>query len=340
MLRGNHFAIEWIKYLSLSFALIIVFFVALNEFFQLPLRPADHLPTFESPVKTSVLETLHSMTITNGFGRYELAKEKGSWELHLPRSLHARNELVEQIITSLKNLRVRHLYQKDKINLQNFSLDNPTIEIHLKSTKQTQKLKIGLINSIDDSTYLMDDQSSLIYQIDLFRPSLQSLGLEDFIDSHIFKETIDKIQQIRVAKHLSKRGLALLNLIQKEKIWSGKRGEKLNQQRVNEWMTGLFSKKAEVILDQRGPELENRIAKIMERPFFSVTFQKNDKSQSRYKLSYPLTSLPGIKLEKKKFILVTSSDGGHPILAHKSILDLIKTKMGQLKSIHPSKIIY
>ena len=322
----NRFTIEWTKYFVLSFGLIIFFFMVISELFQIPDHPSAHLAKQESPIKKSILERISSLTISNNLGTYHLAKIGNSWRMIKPRNLQARNDLVEQIVQSLKNVNVRRLYEKDKINLQNFFLHQPTIEMELAAFGEGQKLKVGLLNTIDDSTYIIDDQSSLIYQIDLFKVAIQSLGLSDFINSNIFSESVGKVQQIKISRHQSNRSSTRLILMKKKNLWVNKKGREANQSQVQEFLSALLSKKAEVILDQKSRILETRIKRIMGRPLFTVSIQHGGSQKTTYQVSHPLNSLPDLKLEKKKFVLITSSKRGHPFLVDKSILELLDNR--------------
>ena len=336
----NRSVIEWTKYLVWGFGLVVLFFMVMSEFFQVSRYPSERLLAFKNPIERPILDRLSFMTITNPLGTYELAKRGDSWQLLKPRNLMASGDLVEQIIESLRNLKVRKLYEKDKINLQSFSLHRPTIEINLGAFDLAQKIKVGILNSIDDSTYIVDDKSSLIYQIDLLGVSIQSLGLGDFINSQVFRESIAQVQRIHVKKHLPGHLESKLSIVQKNKRWIGPNERKLNQDRVNELLSKLFAKKVEVILDERSKALENHITKTMGRPSFTVSIEQNDAQETIYKISYPLNSLSDMKLEKKKFVLVTSSENGHPVLADKSILDLLNIRASRLHSVLPKKLFY
>ena len=336
----NRSVIEWTKYLVWGFALVIFFFMVMSEFFQVSRYPSGSLLAFKNPIKKSILDRLNFVTITNRLGTYELEKRGDSWQLLKPRNLIASRDLVEKIVESLRNLKVRRLYEKDKINLQSFSLHRPTIEINLEAFDLSQEIKVGILNSIDDSTYIVDDKSSLIYQVDLLRVPIQSLGLNDFIHSQVFRESIAQVQRIHVKKNLQGSPQAGLVIIQKNQRWMGRNERKLNQDRVNDLLSKLFSKKVEVILDQRSKALENQIAKTMVRPFFTVSVEQNDAKKTIYKISYPLNSLSDMKLEKKKFVLVTSSENTHPMLADRSILDLLNIKISRLYSVLPKELFY
>ena len=336
----NRSVIEWTKYLVWGFGLVILFFMVMSEFFQVSHNLSGPLLAFQSPIEKSILDRLNFLTITNRLGTYELEKRGTSWRLLKPRNLMARTDLVEQIVDSLRNLKVRKLYEKDKINLQNFSLHRPTIEINLAALDLAQKIKIGILNSIDDSTYIVDDKSSLIYQIDLLRVAIQSLSLSDFINPRIFKESVAQVQRIHVKKHLEGHSASRLAIVRKNKHWIGRNKRKLNQDRVNELLSKLFAKKADVILDQRSKALEDHIKRTMGHPFFTVSVEQNDVEKTIYKISYPLNSLSDIKLEKKKFVLVTSSQNAHPVLVEKSILDLLNTQPSRFRSVLPKKLFY
>ena len=313
------------KYSVLVFALILLAFMVMSEFFQVSQYRGEDSLGLSNPVKREILEQLSTLTVTNSLGTYHLAKMGESWRLLRPRNLQARSDLVGEIIQTLKNLKVRRLYEKDKINLQNFSLHRPTIELVLTAFGQSQKLKIGLLNSIDDSTYLTFNQSSSIYQIDLFKLAIQSLDLSDFINSKIFKEPLESIQKIQVKRQYRQP----LTLMRENEAWSAHGLGKSDQEQVRKLLSQLFSQRAHAILDQRSKALDEGIAKILGRPLYTVSI-KTYRGQARYRVSGPLQSLPGLKLEEKKFVLV-STEKGHPVLAKSSLLDLLATRARDLK---------
>ena len=327
MLSGNHFALKWAKSLTIGFALLMVFFMILSEFFQIPQPPPGEAPSLQSPLLTPLLNTLDTLTVSNSLGTTHVSKRGDSWHLHTSGGLPARKELVEQIIHSLKTINVHHFYEKDNINLRSFSLDNPTVEIHLGALDKSQKIKIGLINTIDDSTYLMEERSALIYQIDILPLPLHSLGLEDFIDSRLFRKPLENIQKLRILQNLSPRkSRATLTLIRTDQSWQNAKAKKLDPQKTNDWLAKFLAQKAEVILDKKSPKLEEHIKKTMARPFYTVVLTQKDGKEVSHRFSRPLTSLPDLTLEKKSFVLVTGGNGTHPLLADKSVLDLLKTK--------------
>ena len=338
----SRFALAWSKYLSWGFAAIIIFFMTLSELFQFPTHPPGPLSALKEPVQRSIIERLSSLRISNHLGSYELTKRGHSWQITEPRNLRAQNHLVERIISSLSNLKVRKIYQRDKINLQNFSLHRPTVKVVLRAFEQVQELKFGLFNSIDNSTYIVVDESPLIYQVDLFNVAIQSLSLSDFVNSNIFQEPLEKITQIRVKRHRTSRKFPELTLIRKQKQWANRNGRPLNQERIQEILSKLLAKKVELILDDSSQKREQRIAHIIKKPAFVITIYRQQAKVS-YKISPPLHSLPELKLEKKKFVLITSSQATHPALADKSILDLLNqlnTRSRKLKTISPKKLFY
>ena len=275
---------------------------------------------------------MSSLKITNALGRYDVKKTGGTWHLVFPRKLQARQDFVQEIIDALRNISVQRLHDKDKINLQSFSLHNPTSTIELKTPSgQTKQFKIGLFNTADNTTYITDEQSSKIYQINAPKVALQSLGLSDFINSSLFNEFMGKTQRIEITKYPSKRRPPTLTLIQKEDSWTDVRKRKLNNQKVQTLLEKLLSHKAKVILDKRPQRLEKYITRTMKNPFFSVAFFRSEKDKSVYKFSYPLRSVPGMKVKKKELILVTSSEREHPFLADKSILALLNTKTSRMR---------
>ena len=336
-----HSTTKWSRYTLTAFFLAIILLMASNEFFQIPHHAMKFPLHIENPIEPQLLEQLKSVEMTNNLGSYRLVKDGNTWQMVKPRSLQAHGELMDQIISSLRNLKVRRLYEKDKINLRNFSLHKPSIHIKLSSQKHSQNLTFGLLNSIDDSTYLIDDHSSLIYQVDSLKVALHSLSLNELIDSSIFKITKNKIQRIQVKQYPSRRNSIKVNLIRKGTTWESHKKEKLDEEKTQEWLSNLLSLKADIILDKRSHDLEKKITEEMNRPSYTVSIREETGEESTYKISRPLSSLENIKIGNKKFILVTSSiEGVPPIITDKSLLEFFEIKAKRLRIPSPQKIFY
>src|SRR5690606_37178893 len=102
----------------------------------------------------------------------------GPRQLTEPQPLRIRPDIIEKIVDALNIIRVRNFYKLEPINITSFSLDNPTLTLLFTNDKDKSfEVKMGLINPIDNSSYLQLSTQNQIYQIDPIEISLESYDL-------------------------------------------------------------------------------------------------------------------------------------------------------------------
>ena len=97
---------------------------------------------------------------------------------------------------------------------------------------------------------------------------------------------------------------------------------------------------ADIILDKRSDELNEKIQQLMEKPAYEIEIKETGDISTTYKITNPLNDLPDITFEKKKFVLVSSSMKVNPVLVDKSFLDALNIRESQLRGPSVKKLFY
>jgi hypothetical protein len=109
---------------------------------------------------------------------------------------------------------------------------------------------------------------------------------------------------------------------------------------MKRYLTDLTALKSTFILDERNEKLEKRLERYTSKPFFKLDIQTEDGNEIEYKVSYVISSLPGIKMEKKQNFIIKASNRQHPFLVNKGFINLFYKRTSSFKPIPIKKLIY
>jgi len=323
------------------FTVILVISAIFSEFFQAPRLTSRELEKYRFLFNTVELDTIKTLKITNRIGTFHLSKDhRQQWLLDFPRNLHANSKTVENIMTSLKKIKIRKIYNLDPINKANFSLDTPLITITLGYAKGVEKiLRMGLINPIDNSTYLTLSGKDAIYHVDSIQGSIEANDLSDFIDSKIIHYPSSQLQSLKIF-----RGKRLVNpqlsFTKKDTLWYDDLGKNLDEGNINTFLSHLYELNSQMILDRRTASLEKSLQKYLQSPLYTMIINFGEKNIITYTISSLVSSLEGLKIDKRQAFIVKISNRKHPYLLAKENLKLFSKNRRSLKKLPFKKLFY
>lgn len=336
---------------SLLSSLLLAFFVLvaglsaiISEIFQAPNQENLEISKYRKLLGKSDLEGITKISIKNNLGEFvfenDLTKNSRSWKITSPRKLLANGEVMNSIIQSLSNVKIRYVYQKDKINLSNFSLNNPLYKISLEKNGEIKTdISFGLINPIDRSTYAMLSTNNAIYHIDSISVPLNTLNLTDLIDTRVFPHDGKLVNNIDIFKG-STEGYHQLSLVRKDKDWVGKKQKVLATDKVQTYLKHLFDFKSQLILDRMNDKQLERVKKFLTTPQFTINVKNNRSEEYQYLVSQPIPDIPGMKLKKWQYIVISTPDFHHAYILNKNFLKKINVTENRLKNLDIKKLFY
>lgn len=321
-----------------GFITVLLIGSLVSEFFQAPIISSQELSKFQFLFTREQVDTVNFIKIKSSLGEYQLERKDFKWNLTSPRLIDANINTIEKILSSLKEVKIKKIYPKDAINLANFSLDNPISTLTIKNEKNEEKsISFGLVNPIDNSTYVSVEDEKAIYHINNINMPFERIELTSLIDSRIFNMEWNEIKSFKMVSHVSTR--PTLSFVREKKLWvSGNR--QLNDERMKKYLTELTSLKSTIILDERTEKLDKTLERYLTKPLFKLNIQTEDDSEIEYRVSYIITSLPGIKMERKQNFIIKASNRQHPFLVNKEFMRLFYKKTSHLKPIPIKKLIY
>lgn len=315
-LRVRSIASTW---LGLFFLLLLLLYLGFIEFFQGSQHEKVVTDLLNAPVRMSTIKNVNYIKFTNRIGSYALKKENNLWALEEPRFFPAKTQTIDLILNSLKSIKVQTIHQLEPINYQSFSLDKPVmkIELHTK-TQENIIIKVGLINSINNSSYISVSGHDRIYQTHILDNKLQGLELSDFIESQIFSAELDQIKKIQIFH--GKNSTPFNQFTNTTQAWSTKKYKTINTQKLISKIKDIVDIKAHMIIDKKAKKLQTFINNYLEHPLYKVKLTLKTGKIIKYKVSSVIKAISDLKIENKQYFLMSASNRPYPYLVNNSFL--------------------
>lgn len=285
------------------------------------------------------MQEIGELTLKNRLGTFTFKKTPGTedWKMTSPRSVMANSVPLNKMLNALQKLKIRRIFERDPINVSNFSLENPLISIEFKKISgESQKLLFGLLNPIDSSTYLMFESGDVIFHVDAVGFTLESLDLASFIDSRVFPTRPADIKSFKIFRGQRNR----LSLEQQDERWLDKEGNSLEPTKVREYISQLNQLRSLFIIDEKTPELERALKRYLDRAIYTLEIEDKSGRLTTYTVSPIINSLPQIKTEGRQNFIIQSSARDYPFLLNKEALNLFEKRDSSFKKLGIDEIFY
>jgi len=327
-----------------SFLTILALALALSEFFQAPKENVYDLSKYSILIPEENLSQVVKIDFKNRLGtfKFELQNNNGREEWHIvsPRSFPANHDSLDLIFAALKKISIRKIYERDKININNFSLDYPLMSIQFfEKSGETISLDLGLINPVDSSTYVsISNQPSIIYHINALENALEKLDLTSFVESRIFH--LDK-SQITSIKILSSGNSPLLQISKKDDNWFGRGDAPMENEKVETFIEEMLMMRSQIIIDRMPEGAKELLTKSMATDQYIIQIGGKEGESFTYHFSNLLPAIADLKLEKYQNIIVSSPERRFPYILSKDVLSFFsRNNESKLKKLPFKKLFY
>ena len=303
MKKLSHYQISTLG--LLGFTILIIFSGLYSELFRPRVsKKLNKSQLLVNPIRKDILHELDEIKFTNFNNTFTLKRNETTWSLVSPVKMKASAQNIEKILNSLRDIEVKTLFKKDKVNIQNFSLNNPLMNIELKSKlNEVQKIDFGLINSIDDSSYLVVNNMNAIYQTNIISSDLVKLRLSDFIDTTIFPNNTIEVQKFEIISPRENRTLHILENV--DENWISSKYNTISNSSTQRKLRRILGINAKVIVDNVDEKTQNFISNYLKNPRYKINIKmkSSDKIKS-YLISYLVTSNETLRIERNNNFII------------------------------------
>ncbi len=320
-LRRNTYA----TIILISFFCFLVVGTIVSEFFRTPKSLETEIGKYRTLFARKTLNDIQRFSLTNRFGTFKFSKSFGtqtlnSWSMEFPRKLPTDSAAVENILNSLTNIKIREIYSHDAINISNYSLDSPLIEITAQNSRgRVNTIKFGLVNPLNNSTYIYTSQGDAIYHVDAFSHSMDSVGITNFVDVRVFALAPEYIGDLKIYRG-GGGDSPFLHIKKREGIWFDGRMRQLNKFKVSNYLKDLLAIKSSMILDKTSEKLQESIGNLFSKPLYTVEIKDLKGNLYSYNITQIFSNLPGLKIERKKNFIVKANNWNLPYIVDREFL--------------------
>lgn len=317
--------------LSLNFFFILLLYVVYSMIFTKSRIKNSSINAYDNPIRQDIIANLNTIKIKNRVSSFTVTQDiLDKWKMVLPRKFPVKSDVITSIKNVLLNIQVKNIHQYEPINLASFSLNTPLTTLSL-FTKLDDKLTVhfGIINPINSSTYIAIEGEKKIYEIKTPTFQMDSLNISDFIESRVFPYDLNELSSLSIKYHQSS---PLVFKISESMEISTNKYKKINQSQSRKFLTQLLATKVDIILDSQDEELKTALINYKKRLSYQLqTSLRNQKNVVNISLSFPIKSLPSMKIEKNKNIIVWIDNRQYPFLVNKEIIDKLKINYSDLR---------
>ena len=302
----------------------------INEFFEISEQEEIKLGQYRKVFRQSDLDSIKSFSLINKFGTFrftrKVSRARSLWTMISPRKLPTDNVVINDIFSTLRDIQIRDIYSYDNINADNYHLDSPLVEIRSYDIQgHANTIKFGLVNSIDQSTYIYISRRNVIYNVDIFDHKMDSLEITDFIDARIFALTPEIVEELKIYKGTN-NNIPLMHLKKKHGRWFDGQEKQLNTQKVSNYLKEFMAIKSPLILDKTSEELQKKIDVLFSRPLFVVEIKDNIGTHFSYNISSIMETFPNLKTEGKQNFIVKANNREFPYIMDKKFFKYFSKK--------------
>lgn len=274
------------------------------EIFQTtPLESQEIKQLIKNPIPPESLQKMNQFTLTNKQGTFVLKNNhpdllvEGPWTMESPQKAKIKPVIMNKMISSLESLNVRSLHHQEPINMSSFSIDTPTSIITWSHPVYGELiLKFGLVNPIDNSLYFTLSLEKWIYQSTIPADSLDTIGLNDLIDTEMIYIQTDILIRAEISK--APFGEPVLALERINQQWQKRDGSIVSDAKVMQLFDRFHKIKSYMILDKVEGEDLKQLGKLQENPSYKLSLTYPDRLEN-YFISPLIKSVGSIGLSNK-----------------------------------------
>lgn len=211
------------KIISLTLTTVFLFLIGITLFWSIQIqnfKKNDFLHNEKLTFfKKSEFINLQKIIIKNSNSEFIFEKnqsQNNNWALTLPQKLEIDQNLLIELLSDTTSLTTIKILPQDEINKSNFALDNPTSQVTLIDTNNQSKiLKVGILNTIDQTTYITLSDKKGIYHVEVNKLKFINLNLTDLNSQKIFSMDINQTAFFQI----NKKNSFTCSISNKNNIW-------------------------------------------------------------------------------------------------------------------------
>lgn len=282
------------------------------------------------------LENINKISLKNKSGDYSFERDREgevlAWHMVSPESVSASSLFIDQLFNSLNVIKTKKLIPETPMNISNFSLNKPTAVLTLADNAgQSIVINVGIMNTIDNSTYLKIQGREGIFHVEAPTISLENATMADLIESRILALDINQITDIKLIKGNS--SVPLLNATKKQTGWVTNDNQPLEQSKLEDLFNSFNAVKSSFLLDKQSDAQEKQIQQLTRNPEYSLKVTFSDGNSTSFTITDTTTRLVDVDLKNEPYFLIMSSSGNIVYVVKQELITVFDLKPDSFKAL-------
>lgn len=328
---------KWISNIILaSFLFFVAGTMFLSNIFKTPIKGQLEFIEQSMAFSSNELENILGLTLKNKSGEFvfeHLDIQTGSvWHMTSPRKISVNSIFIEKLFSSLKIIKTKKILDDNKINNSNFSLEKPMAMLILKNSNgENITISLGIMNAIDNSTYMKISGKKGIYHVESPSLSLENIALPDLIESTVFDVNFNTILGFKISKKNSKK--PIFEIIKKDNTWVNSENQILDTKNLEYIIDDFIALKSSFTLESPSDAQKKQTQSLLLSPEFIIEIKKEDKEILFYKISTLTRNLIEVPLNDEDHFIIKGDHSAVTYVIKKDFINIFNLTNANLKTL-------
>ncbi|MEA9355946.1 DUF4340 domain-containing protein [Bacteriovorax sp. PP10] len=336
----NAFNLEKRKLFSnlvlISFLALVVGTMFLSNIFKTPIKGQKEVIEQSLVFSNKELDNVTSLSLKNKSGEFTFERadtqSSSQWHMTSPRDISVNSVFVEKLFSSLNVIKTKKLLDDDKANNSNFSLEKPTAILTLTDDKDKSIiLSVGIMNTIDNSTYMKISGRNGIYHVEAPSISLENITLADLVESSVFDINFNTMTSFKIFKKAST--VPTFEIHKKDGIWVTADDKALDIKRLEDMVDDFVTLKSSFTLDAPTDAQKKQSQTLISNAEYTVKIEKNEGTTLLYKVSPVTKSLVEVPLKDEAHFIINENHSPVIYIVKKDFMNLFELTNDSLKAL-------
>lgn len=328
---------KWLSNLILlSFLVLVLATAFLSNAFKTPAKTQSEFIEQSLVFNNKELDKVTSLTLKNKLGEYQFSRASvavdSAWHMTSPKNLSVSSTFIEKLFASLNSIKTKNLLIDDQANNSNFSLEKPTAILTLTDDAgKSLLISLGIMNAIDNSTYMKISGKSGIYHVEAPSISLENITIADLIKSTIFEFDVKKILSFKILKKKSQA--VVFEVSKKEGIWTSTDGKKINTAKLEDLLNEFANLKSNFTLVELTDAQKNITNNLFSAGDYTVKITMDDNLEMLYNIGAATKNIPDLALSNEEYFVISEAKTPIIYVIKKEFMNLFEVKPETVKML-------
>jgi hypothetical protein len=334
---SNHKKKKWVSNLVLvSFFSLVVGTMFLSNIFKTPIKGQQELIEQSLVFSNKELENITHLSLKNKSGEFTFERadlqSTSQWHMKSPRDISVNSVFVEKLFSSLNVIKTKKLVDDNLTNNSNFSLEKPTAILTLTDDKNKNIiLSVGIMNTIDNSTYMKISGKNGIYHVEAPSISLENITLADLVESSVFDINFKTMLSFKIFKKTS--SVPTFEIHKKDGIWMTAEDRPIDIKRLEDMIDDFITLKSSFTLDTPTDAQKKQSQLLISNAEYTLKIESTEGKILLYKVSPITKNLVEVPLKDEAHFIINENHSPVIYVVKKDFLKIFELTNDNLKAL-------